>query len=81
MFKSKGNFGLKAMAAAGALCLCATTLSAQAVELIYSDTVQENDRRSGILNEAFAGCLGDAFAFKPYFGATLFKQGTELTAM
>ncbi|MAC80279.1 MAG: C4-dicarboxylate ABC transporter [Rhodobacteraceae bacterium] len=69
------------MAAAGALCLCATTLSAQAVELIYSDTVQENDRRSGILNEAFAGCLGDAFAFKPYFGATLFKQGTELTAM
>ncbi|WP_370285484.1 TRAP transporter substrate-binding protein DctP [Pseudooceanicola nanhaiensis] len=51
------------------------------VELIYSDTVQETDRRSTILREVFSTCLGDGFEFKPYFGATLFKQGTELTAM
>jgi len=51
------------------------------VELIYSDTVQETDRRSEILRDVFATCLGDEFEFKPYFGATLFKQGTELTAM
>ncbi len=31
--------------------------------------------------DAFGGCLGDGFEFKDYHGATLFKQGTELTAM
>lgn len=51
------------------------------IELVYSDTVQETDRRSTILREVFSTCLGDGFEFKPYFGATLFKQGTELTAM
>lgn len=70
-----------------------TTLSALAImaagaasaadtfELVYSDTVPETDVRSTILKEAFGGCLGDGFDFKSYHGATLFKQGTELTAM
>ncbi|MWB77163.1 C4-dicarboxylate ABC transporter [Pseudooceanicola sp. 216_PA32_1] len=57
------------------------TSAQEKVELIYSDTVQETDRRSTILREVFSTCLGDGFEFKPYFGATLFKQGTELTAM
>ena len=61
--------------------LSAGAAMADPVEIIYSDTVQETDRRSGILKEHFADCLGDGFAFKPYFGATLFKQGTELNAM
>ena len=73
---------LKGAVAAFALGLCATTVTAQdVVELTYSDTVQETDRRSKILRETFATCLGDGFKFTPYFGATLFKQGTELTAM
>ena len=64
------------------LSLAAGPVSAQdKVELIYSDTVQETDRRSAILRDVFSTCLGDGFEFKPYFGATLFKQGTELTAM
>lgn len=37
--------------------------------------------RTRTLREAFGACLGDAFDFKSYHGATLFKQGTELTAM
>lgn len=65
-----------------AIGLSATAVTAQnVVELTYSDTVQETDRRSHILRETFASCLGDGFNFTPYFGATLFKQGTELTAM
>ena len=72
---------LKTLAAAGALCLTAAAVAAQPVEIIYSDTVQETDRRSRILSEVFSSCLGEGFEFKPYFGATLFKQGTELTAM
>lgn len=51
------------------------------VELIYSDTVQEGDVRTEILRREFGECLGDGFDFKSYHGATLFKQGTELTAM
>jgi len=51
------------------------------VELIYSDTVPETDIRTTVLRESFGGCLGDEFSFKSYHGATLFKQGTELTAM
>ncbi|SNR81246.1 TRAP transporter substrate-binding protein DctP [Puniceibacterium sediminis] len=73
---------LKGAAAALALGLSSVAAMAQdVVELTYSDTVQETDRRSTILRETFATCLGDQFKFTPYFGATLFKQGTELTAM
>ncbi|TPW31542.1 C4-dicarboxylate ABC transporter [Martelella alba] len=56
-------------------------LAQQPIEIIYSDTVSQNDIRSTTLKEQFGDCLGDGFVFKPYFGATLFKQGTELTAM
>lgn len=73
---------LKGAAAALALTLGAgQALAQEVVELTYSDTVQETDRRSDILRDVFATCLGDGFKFTPYFGATLFKQGTELTAM
>ena len=41
----------------------------------------ETDIRTTVLRESFGGCLGDGFSFKSYHGATLFKQGTELTAM
>lgn len=51
------------------------------VELVYSDTVPETDIRTVTLRKEFGGCLGDGFDFKSYHGATLFKQGTELTAM
>lgn len=70
-----------AVAAVALVVTAGAAAAADVVEIIYSDTVQETDRRSGILKEHFAGCLGDGFEFKPYFGATLFKQGTELTAM
>jgi TRAP-type C4-dicarboxylate transport system substrate-binding protein len=55
--------------------------AADKVELIYSDTVAEGDIRTTTLRETFGACLGDEFDFKSYHGATLFKQGTELTAM
>lgn len=61
--------------------MSASAVSADTVEIIYSDTVQEGDRRSTLLREHFGDCLGEGFQFTPYFGATLFKQGTELTAM
>lgn len=71
---------------AGVACVsifvsASAALAADKVQLTYSDTVPATDIRSTILKEAFGKCLGDGFDFKPYFGATLFKQGTELTAM
>ena len=56
-------------------------VAADKVELIYSDTVQEGDIRTATLRTEFGECLGDEFDFTSYHGATLFKQGTELTAM
>lgn len=66
--------------------LCAATLPQWAmaqgkIELIYSDTVTESDPRAAILKDVFGKGLGADFDFKPYFGATLFKQGTEPVAM
>lgn len=51
------------------------------VTLVYSDTVPEQDPRAAILRDVFGKALGADFDFKPYFGATLFKQGTEPVAM
>jgi len=56
-------------------------VAADKIELIYSDTVSEGDIRTKTLRKEFGECLGDEFNFKSYHGATLFKQGTELTAM
>lgn len=62
--------------------MAAGAASAQdVVDITYSDTVPENDPRSEILKTEFGACLGDGFNFEAYHGATLFKQGTELTAM
>ena len=61
--------------------LTVAAMAADKVELIYSDTVPENDVRTKMLRESFGECLGDEFNFKSYHSATLFKQGTELNAM
>jgi TRAP-type C4-dicarboxylate transport system substrate-binding protein len=68
--------GIAALALTASMAVAADT-----VELIDSDTVQEGDIRTTTLRTAFGECLGDGFEFKSYHGATLFKQGTELTAM
>lgn len=68
--------------AAAAIALSAMpAFSADKVEIIYSDTVPEADIRTATLKKEFGECLGEGFDFKSYHGATLFKQGTELTAM
>lgn len=71
---------------AGSAALSAATLSggvfAQTkIPLVYSDTVPENDQRATILKDVFGRGVAADFDFKPHFGATLFKQGTEPVAM
>jgi TRAP-type transport system periplasmic protein len=68
-------------AALGAAAFGLPSTAQAKIPLIYSDTVAETDPRAGILRDTFGGALGADFDFKPYFGATLFKQGTEPVAM
>jgi len=72
---------LATTALAALLSAAALPAAAQAIEIIYSDTVPETDIRTTILRASFGACLGDGFNFQSFHGATLFAQGTELTAM
>ncbi len=63
------------------LTLTTSATAQDAVTLLYSDTVAETDIRSQLLKTEFGDCLGEGFVFEPHHGATLFEQGTELTAM
>ncbi len=51
------------------------------IPLTFSETMTDQDIRAKLLVEKFGPALGADFDFKPYFGATLFKQGTEIVAM
>jgi tripartite ATP-independent transporter DctP family solute receptor len=72
---------LAGAAALGAAALPGWAAAQAKITLTYSDTVPEGDPRAAILRDVFGAALGPDFDFKPYFGATLFKQGTEPVAM
>jgi TRAP-type transport system periplasmic protein len=72
---------LTSAVALGTASFTLPSLAQGKVPLVYSDTVTEADPRAAILRDVFGKALGDEFDFKPHFGATLFKQGTEPVAM
>lgn len=55
--------------------------SAEAIKLRFADSTTADAPRSVALVEIFARELGDSFVFEPYFGSTLYKQGTEIVAV
>src|SRR6476646_2578601 len=67
---------------ASALAFGATQLArAQAKpKMRFSSAFTENDLRTEAY-KSFAAAMSDAFDFEPYWGNTLFKQGTELVAL
>src|SRR5689334_2003857 len=67
----------------GALALSAYVpgASAQAkVKLRFSSAFTEQDLRAEAYRN-FASAIKDSYDFEPYWGNTLFKQGTELVAL
>ncbi|MEI5679956.1 C4-dicarboxylate ABC transporter [Mesorhizobium sp. CGMCC 1.15528] len=68
---------------AGAACLGLLTASAAAepMKLRFADSTTADAPRSVALVDIFAKQLGDGFKFEPYFGSTLYKQGTEIVAV
>lgn len=75
----------RALLQASAMLAAGTTLptafAAEKIPLTFSETMTEQDVRSKTLVEKFGPAVASDFDFKPYFGATLFKQGTEMVAM
>src|SRR3954463_12665663 len=68
-------------AGASALALGVTQAHAQAkLKMRFSSAFTENDLRTEAY-KAFGAAMSDAFDFEPYWGNTLFKQGTELVAL
>ncbi|MGR3366384.1 MAG: sialic acid TRAP transporter substrate-binding protein SiaP [Sagittula sp.] len=70
--------------ASAALAVAMLTGAAQAqdkIELIFSDVNPQQAPRNVALVDIFAKEIGEEFDFKPYYGATLMKQGTELTGI
>jgi TRAP-type C4-dicarboxylate transport system substrate-binding protein len=71
----------EALLGASALALAGTHAAAQGKrKLRFSSAFTEQDLRAEAYR-AFAGAIKDEFDFEPYFGNTMFKQGTELVAM
>ena len=55
--------------------------SAEPIKLRFADSTTADAPRSKALVEIFAREIGDGFVFEPYFGSTLYKQGTEIVAV
>jgi len=71
-----------ALAATGAVTGLATpAFAAGKIDLIFADVNPPQVPRSRAMTEIFAKEIGPDFDFKPYFSATLMKQGTELVGI
>ena len=69
-------------ALAGLGLLSATGASAgEPIRLRFADSTSADAPRSLALVNIFAKELGSDFKFEPYFGSTLYKQGTEIVAV
>ena len=55
-------------------------MAQEKIELNFSAVFSQQDIRAEMMAK-FAEAIGDKFAFTGYYGATLFKQGTELVAL
>lgn len=75
------QYSFRTLAAAALAAFTMTGAASAQVELIFSDVNPAEVPRSKAMTEIFAKELGDDFAFQPYFGATLMKQGTELIGL
>jgi TRAP-type transport system periplasmic protein len=71
------------MAAGAAVLLPITSIPAQAenIKLRMSTPASEKDQRSLALAEVFSHAVKGFATYEPHYGATLFKQGTELEAI
>jgi TRAP-type C4-dicarboxylate transport system substrate-binding protein len=80
MFSNATRRALLAGAAALIAALPLPGLAQDKPVLKFSAVFSEQDIRAD-MTEVFAGEISGEFALEPYYGGTLFKQGTELVAL
>lgn len=68
-------------AAAALLAGAAQAQSPAKINLRFADVTGADAPRSAALVRIFAKEIGEEFNFQPFFGGTLYKQGTELVAV
>jgi TRAP-type C4-dicarboxylate transport system substrate-binding protein len=66
---------------AATLAVATQARAAEPIRLRFADSTTADAPRSQALVNIFARKLGPGFDFKPYFGSTLYKQGTEIVAV
>ena len=66
---------------AATLAVATQARAAEPIRLRFADSTTADAPRSQALVNIFARKLGAGFDFKPYFGSTLYKQGTEIVAV
>ena len=69
--------GIAALSLVGAAGLA----MAEPIKLRFADSTTADAPRSQALVNIFAKEMGADFVFEPYFGSTLYKQGTEIVAV
>jgi TRAP-type C4-dicarboxylate transport system substrate-binding protein len=75
------SFTRRALLGAALACsLVLPSFAQEAQKLRFSAVFSDKDIRAQMMQK-FADGLGDGFAFEPYYGGNLFKQGTELVAL
>jgi len=77
------NFDRRTFLAATAVLLAggARAQSGGKIGLRFADVTGADAPRSAALVRIFAKEIGEAFNFQPFFGGSLYKQGTELVAV
>jgi tripartite ATP-independent transporter DctP family solute receptor len=68
------------LATALAAAVAVPAFAQEQPKLRFSAVFSDQDIRAQMMQK-FAEGLGEEFAFEPYYGGTLFKQGTELVAL
>jgi TRAP-type C4-dicarboxylate transport system substrate-binding protein len=68
------------LATALAATMALSALAQDQPQLRFSAVFSDQDIRAQMM-QTFAEGLGEGFAFEPYYGGNLFKQGTELVAL
>ena len=79
----RNGFTRRALLVGASLLLAATGVTAQAQDkpaLRFSAVFSEQDIRADMMKQ-FGEAIADDFKLEPYYGGTLFKQGTELVAL
>src|SRR5215203_4144309 len=78
-------FDRRFLAAAGAVLLALAApgpaVAQTATNLRFSAVFSEQDIRAEMMKRFAEDIKGQGFTLQPYYGGTLFKQGTELVAM